>query len=426
MEDQTERRWAGIDWGDQEHYLVIVSAQGRPVLSRPIEHSAEGLEELTVLLRQHGPVAGIAIEKKRHLVIVKLLEAGFVVYPVNPKMAKRWRELLKVDPPKDDPGDAFSLGYHLRLFWEDLRPLRPDDPHTRELGMLCQEEQAEIHERTAKALQLKDCLKQYYPEALAWFKDFTTTTSADFIVAFPTHEALAAASEDRLRKFLHAHCIGLSPIWKKRLASRHGGAPWPHDEATVAAKSLRAKSLARQIKTQNAMLAQYRTRIEALFGEHPDAAIFRSLPGVAGKLAPRLLTHFGTDRSRYEDAGPLQALSGTVPVGNQSGKKDHPRFRWACQKPFRNTMFQFALGSIERSVWARAFYDRAREGGQSHPQALRNLGAKWLKILYRLWCDRTLYDEATYLESLAKHHSPLIDYIRTSEKCGELMEKLLT
>lgn len=426
MEDKTDQRWAGIDWGDHEHYLVIVDANGHPIVCRPIEHSPEGLDDLVITLRKHGPIAGIATDRKRHVLIDKLLEANFPVYPINPKVAKTWREILKVDPPKSDGADGFSLAYNIRLFHEHFHLLQPDDPRTRELRMLCKEEKDEIGERTARANQLKDCLKHYYPEALAWFKKFTTTTAADFILAFPTHEALGRASDNKLRKFLHAHSIGLSPIWKERLANRNSGARWPHDEATVAAKSLRAKSLARQIKTQNAMLDQYRKRIEALFGEHPDAAIFLSLPGAAAKLAPRVLTYFGTDRTRYEDAGPLQALSGTVPVGNQSGKSDHPKFRWACQKGFRNTMFLIALGSIERSVWARAFYDRARERKQSHPKALRNLAAKWLKIAYRMWCDNTLYDEATYLDSLAKHNSPLVAYIRTSEKCGEIMEKLLT
>jgi transposase len=426
MKNQTDIRWAGIDWGDQEHYLVVVDANGDPVLCRPIEHSAEGLEALVATLRDHGPIAAVAIERKRHLLIDKLLEANYRVYPINPKVAKTWREILKVDPPKSDAADAFSLAYNIRLHHPHCRLLRPDDSRTRQLRMLCEQERAEIDERTAKALQLKDCLKQYYPEALAWFKKFTTTTAADFIVAFPTPQALADASDEELRKFLYAHHIGLSPIWKGRLADRNGGTPWPHDEATVAAKSLRARSLAEQIKTQNAMLAQYRKRIETLFGEHPDAAIFASLPGVGAKLGPCLLTHFGSERTRYDDAAPLQALSGTVPVTKQSGKTHHPKFRWACQKPFRNAMFLFALGSIERSLWARAFYDRAKERGQSHPEALRNLGSKWIKIVHRMWRENTLYDEATYLKSLARHNRPLVDYIRTSEKCGELMGKLLT
>jgi len=426
MEKETDQRWAGIDWGDQEHYLVIVDAKGHAVASRSIKHSAEGLDDLVAALREHGPIAGVAIEKTRHLVIDKLLEADDPVYPINPKIAKTWRELLKVDPPKGDPGDAFSLAYNVRLHHEHFRVLRPDEPRLRELRLLCQDEQSEIGERTAKANQLKDCLKQYYPEVLGWFPKFTTTTAADFILAFPTPAALREASDGDIRDFLRRHHVGLSATWKKRLASRNAGARWPHDDATSAAKSLRAKSLAAQIKTQNIQLKEYRTRIEELFGEQPDAAIFASLPGAGAKLAPRLLSHFGSDRTRYDDAGPLQALSGTVPVTKSSGKSKHTHFRWACQKGFRNAMFHFAFGSIERSVWARAFYDRARARGQSHSEALRNLGAKWLRIIFRMWRDRALYDERTHLASLAQHDSPLVDHIRTSKKCAKIMEKTLT
>lgn len=426
MANDTSLRWAGIDWGDQSHCLVIVDAEGKALTCRAIAHSAEGLEELVAVLRGYGPIAGVAIEKKRHLLIDKLLEAGFRVYPINPKVAKSWREQLKVDPPKSDPGDAFSLAYSIRLHHGHFRVLRPDDPRTRELRLLCKDEQSEIAERTAKAHRLKDCLKQYYPQALGWFKDFTTTTAADFILAFPTPTALQKTSDDEIRGFLRSHHIGLSATWKARLATRNAGARWPHDGATVAAKSVRARSLATQIKAQNTMLRDYRQRIEALFGAHPDGAVFASLPGAGAKVAPLLLTHFGTDRTRYADATALQALSGTVPVTKRSGKANHPKFRWACQKPFRNTMFFFAFGSLRRSVWARAFYDRAKEHGQSHSQALRNLGAKWLKIAYRMWSEHTLYDERTYLDSLARHNSPLVNHIRTSEKCREIMEKHLT
>jgi hypothetical protein len=426
MANETGLYWAGVDWGDEDHHVVVVDAAGRPRCWRAIEHSAEGLEELVSLLARFHPLGGVAVEEKSHLLIDKLLQAAIPVYPVNPKVAKTWREELKVDPPKDDARDAFSLADNIRLRHEHFRILRPDDPLTRELAMLCEMEQDEINERTAKAHRLKACLKRYHPEALGWFGKFTTTTAVDFVIAFPTPDALGQASEEELRKFLAVHCIGLSPLWKKRIARRQRVERWPRDPATIAAKSLRAVSLARQIKTQNLMLDQYRERIEALFREHAHAAIFASLPGAGEKLAPRLLSHFGADCTRYENAMALQALSGTVPLTKRSGKKCYHQFRWACQKDFRNTMFQFALGSIERSVWARAFYDRAKERGHSHAEALRSLGAKWLKIIYRMWCEGTIYDERIYLQSLADHNSPLIPYIRESEKCAKIMKKLLT
>ncbi|MFC1806279.1 IS110 family transposase [Planctomycetota bacterium] len=418
MVNGSHLQWAGIDWGDKAHALTVVDAQGNVVARRRIEHSAEGLDLLVAILAERGPIAGVAIEKTQHLVIDKLLEAAHTVYPVNPKVGKSWRECLGVDPAKNDPADGDLLAKGLRLFHDTLRPLRPDDPKTRELRLLSRAESGFIADRTALANRLKDCLKQYYPQALGWFSDFTTLTAADFVIAFPTPEALRRATDAKLIKFLAAHCIGLGPRWKQRLASRASGARWPSDDATVAARSVQAVALAKQLRTLARILTDYRQRIEALYGEHEDAAIFSSLPGAGPKLAPRLLTHFGTDRTRYSDAGAVAALSGSVPVTKESGGSGGARFRWACQKGFRNTLFLFAFTSLRSSLWARAFYDRARARGKTHPQALRMLGAKWLKIIYRMWVDRRPYDERLYMASLIRHQSPLIAWMQGAQNPG--------
>ncbi len=283
-----------------------------------------------------------------------------------------------------------------------------------------------VAERTRIANKLKASLKQYFPQAIGWFSDWTTPTAADFILSFPTPEALAEAHDNKIITFLHCHHIGLTQTWKSRLTARHDATPWPSDPPIEAAKSVQAICLAKQLRTLNASLKTYEKHIEALFAKHPDAHIFSSLPGAGPKLAPRLLTHVGSDRERYPSAKPLQALSGTVPVKTRSGRTDIDRFRWACRKDFRNTMFFFALQTIERSVWARAYYDQLRAKGRTHAQALRALGAKWLKIIHRMWRDRKPYDERLYLAALIRHNSPLIAHIRSSKKCEEISTKPLT
>jgi hypothetical protein len=49
-------------------------------------------------------------------------------------------------------------------------------------------------------------------------------------------------------------------------------------------------------------LGLYRQRIEELFRRHPDHDLFGSLPGAGPKLAPRLLSEIGDDRTRASGA----------------------------------------------------------------------------------------------------------------------------
>lgn len=40
----------------------------------------------------------------------------------------------------------------------------------------------------------------------------------------------------------------------------------------------------------------------AAFDQHPDAANYRSQPGIAATVGPRVLGEFGDDSGRYADA----------------------------------------------------------------------------------------------------------------------------
>jgi len=412
METHESRYWVGLDWGDTGHAVCVLDEEGKEVESFAVPHTAAGLEELVGRLRSRGEIGGVAVETTRHLVVQKLLDAGLPVYPINPKLSKHWREGESVSAAKDDPLDAVVLAEGLRQRHERLRRLQPDDPLLQELRLLCADETRLIADRTALVNRLKATLKEYYPEALAWFDDWTKPTAWDFVLAFPTAEDLAGAGRKKLYGFLKSHHIGLRPIWQERVEGRRKTPAWPSDPATVAAKRLLAISLAKQLRTLQANLDEYRERIVALYGDHPDAGLFSSLPGAGDKLAPRLLTHFGTDRQRFESAASLELLSGVVPVPHRSGKSRQVSMRHTCQRAFRNTLHLFAFLSIQKSVWARAFYDRARRKGQSHALALRNLARKWLRILYRMWQERQPYDEARYLAALIRRQSPLLQDIQ--------------
>jgi len=56
-----------------------------------------------------------------------------------------------------------------------------------------------------------------------------------------------------------------------------------------------------------------------------------------------------------------------------------------------------------QSAWAKKFYDTQRDKGNTHTEALRALGNKWLKIIFRLWKDGTTYNEDRHLASIMRY-----------------------
>jgi hypothetical protein len=68
----------------------------------------------------------------------------------------------------------------------------------------------------------------------------------------------------------------------------------------------------------------------------------------------------------------------------------------------RYVVDQVAFLSLLSSAWARAYYDQQRARGHAHRQALRALGAKWLKIIFVMWQRQVPYDEHYHLATMTR------------------------
>jgi hypothetical protein len=105
---------------------------------------------------------------------------------------------------------------------------------------------------------------------------------------------------------------------------------------------------------------------------------------------------------------------GIAPVTKRSGKSCHIQRRFACPKFLRQTFHEFADHARQWSSWSKAYYEAHRAKGKKHHATVRSLAFKWIRIIYRLWQNRSTYDEAHYLATLEKRHSPLAAIHQTS------------
>jgi Transposase IS116/IS110/IS902 family len=173
----------------------------------------------------------------------------------------------------------------------------------------------------------------------------------------------------------------------------------------VRAKSRLMLSLVKQLLVVIQEIKSYDEAIKTLFLTHTDQELWSSLPGAGKRLAPRLLAEWGEDRSRYADAGSCQALAGTAPVPYESGNYAKAHKRFACSKPLRNHLYQFVWQSTRQEAWARDYYRRKRAQGKTHSMALRALANVWVRIIYRMWVNKTCYQTATF-EAARRAHAP--------------------
>jgi transposase len=152
-------------------------------------------------------------------------------------------------------------------------------------------------------------------------------------------------------------------------------------------------------------IAHYDQVIEELFLTHADSQMFRSLPRAGKRLAPRLLAEIGDDPHRYANATSLQAFAGTSPVLFESGKYSKAHRRYACNKPLRNALQQFARPCTQTEGWARDYYQRKRKEGKSHTVAVRALANVWVRILFAMCSEHTCYCTTTFEDAQRQHAS---------------------
>ncbi len=115
----------------------------------------------------------------------------------------------------------------------------------------------------------------------------------------------------------------------------------------------------------------------------------------------------------------MQCYSGIAPVTEASGNSQWVHFRFICPKFLRQTFHEFAGCSIQRSEWARAYYDHLHnDKNKSHQVAVRSLAFKWLRIIYRCWKDGKPYDEPIYMQSLRRRGSLLAGVLGTPTGVG--------
>ncbi len=373
--------YVGLDWADTHHDVEVLDEAGKRMGARRFAHSHAGLHELQAFLLGIAPeVEQLAciVETNHGLLITFLLEAGIPVYPVNPKTAN---QLRKAAGAKTDQIDAHLLAKIGRLELAELRRLEPDSPIVQELKTLTRDQDALIQTQTRLVNQLTACLKEYYPAALHLFAKLQQRSALVFLQAYPTPQAAQAASVEAitatLRTGKHTNPRQVAPKIVEELHRPQLVA----SEVIVRAKARLLLSLVKQLLVVIEEIASYDKAIHTLFLTHKDQELWSSLPGAGKRLAPRRLPEWGEDRSRYADASSVQTLAGTAPVPFQSGNYAKAHKRFACVKPLRNALHQFAWQSTRQEAWALAYYQRKRAEGKTHSVAVRALANVWVRIV---------------------------------------------
>lgn len=410
--DHTQNQYAAfiaIDWADQKHaFSLQVDGQAKKETGI-LEQKPEIIGPWVAKLRERfgGRPVAVAVEQSRGALIHALLNYDFLVlYPLHPTTVAKFREAFKSSGAKSDPLDTDQILQILTKHAELLTPLHPDTEPTRLLGRLVEDRRKTVDYRTGHIQALGASLKEYFPQALELLNEnLTSRLAGDFLKKWPSLEAFQQAKPSTIKRFYYGHNIRSPKVIAQVLQLAASAQPLTTDPAIVESGSRLSQMHAQLIQTLNPIIEGYDRRIEQVFQAHPEAHLFRRLPGAGPALAPRLLSFFGTDRSHYETAQNVHSFSGIAPVTKSSGRTRVVYFRRACPKFDRQTFHEFARLSLAKCQWARNYVDYYKAKGKKYHTIIRALAFKWIRILFRCWQDRTPYSDDTYLKALRKRGS---------------------
>jgi transposase len=393
--------YVGDDWAEDHHDVEVQDETGRRLGKARLPEGVAGVARLHALIGQHLGRDGtpeqvaVGIETDRGPWVAALTAAGYRVYPINPLQVARYRERHSTSGAKSDAGDAHTLADMVRTDRHQLRAAAGDSGRGQAVKVLARAHQNLIWERTRHVLRLRSGLREFFPAALAAYPDLDAPDTLALLAAAPDPVSAAGLSIEQIAAALTAAGRRRVPEKAAAIAAALRSNQLAQPEVVAAAYAATVRAAVAVLATLNTEISRLEGQLEADFGQHPDAEIYLSQPGLGTITGARVLGEFGDDPDRYTDAKSRKNYAGTSPITRASGKKKTVLARYVHNDRLLDALHRQALSALTGSPGARAYYDALRKRGVRHNAALRQLANRLVGILHGCLKTRTLYDETT-------------------------------
>jgi transposase len=296
----------GDDWAQDHHDVYLMDEAGARLTSRRLPEGLAGIGEFHQLLARHADDPGqvvIGIETDRGLWVTALLVAGYQVYAINPMAAARYRDRHHLSGAKSDAADAKLLADLVRTDRHNHRKVAGDSAGAEAVKVLARAHQNLIWTRNQHTNALRSALREYYPGALEAFGDLHDRDALAILGRAPTPVQAASLSLSKIRAALKGagrqrNIDGRAQEIQIALRTEQLVAP----AAVTAAFAASTRAMVAIIVELNRQITDLEAELATHFEAHPDADIYRSLPGLGVILGARVLGEFGDDPNRYTTA----------------------------------------------------------------------------------------------------------------------------
>ncbi|MFB6669444.1 IS110 family transposase [Streptomyces parvus] len=385
--------WAGADIGKEHHHCVVIDAQGKRLLSRRV------LNDETVLLELIGDVLALSedvlwavdINHGGAALLIGLLLSHGQPMTYLTGLAVHQASAGYRGQGKTDAKDAFVIADQARMR-NDLGLLRPGDEIAVDLRTLTGRRTDLVCDRTRQINRLRAQLLDFFP-ALERTLALTNRGPVLLLTGYQTPAAFRRSGAKRVetwlrnRKVKNAAAIAASAI--EATVGQQTSLPGEKLAAAMVAR------LAKGVIALDEEIAELDALIEARFREHPHAEVIRSLPRMGALLGAEFIAATGGDMDAFSTPDRLAGFAGLAPVprdsGRVSGNMRRPR---RYHRGLLRAFYLSSMASLRTCAASRTYYQRKRDEGKGHKQAVLSLARRRANVLWAMLRDGACYQPA--------------------------------
>ena len=341
------RLFVGDDWAEDHHDVEVMNEAGKVLAKRRLPEGVAGMAGLHELIggapgRGRRGRGGGDRDRDRPRPVGGRAGRGRI-HGATRSTRCRHRGTgsgTACPGPRATRGDAHMLTDMVRTDSHQLRAVAGDSAEAGGVRVLARTHKTLIWERTRQVQRLRYQLREYFPAALDAFEDLGAADALELLgkAPDPARAARLSLSEisDTLARLTRAQVSAALKCARRRdipgkttailAALRSDQLDQP--PALTAAYAATVRALIAVITTLNDQVKALQGQVEADFGRHPDAEIYRSQPGLGPILGARVLGEFGDDPHRYISGKARKNYAATSPITRASGTRASPATSW--------------------------------------------------------------------------------------------------
>lgn len=374
---------AGIDPA-RYNVQVAIYSPSHTYCNRKFPLSARAAQELAELLPPNTPCITEGYGTSGRLFFLELARHSIPCKELNPQLGRHLRFIQQES--HTDRGDALAAA-KAEFFWpERLAPICLSEGQEA-LATLVKSRRRLVKGNTADKNRLHRVLGESYGalyQTLNAEIDINTQKGRRFFTQFPSINALlhAPQGQQELERFF--------PDKAALLLAREQ--PWS-SPLFLDALEAEARLLLAHIETTEKMVNDLKKKITTFLSSYQEACLLLSIPGVGAISAATLLTEVKTI-GRFQREAQFAGYCGLGQLLFQSGDgKSYFTKRTMYNRALRSVFYDIAFAALSKNQQSRQYYDKKRQEGKSHRQALLRLARYYARIVYTVLTKQRTYAE---------------------------------